>query len=93
MSTSRFRLVMLCLVLPITLGSAISARAEASRADAAHACTHDAFRVCSQFIPNETTTGACLRSHLSSLSSECRAVMVTSHKGRGHYRHRSHHAH
>lgn len=91
MNTTSSRLAILGLVAPMMLGLAVAAHAESGRADAERACAHDAMSLCSQFIPDETTTGACLRSHLSALSAECQAVMAPAHKGHGHYRHRGHH--
>ncbi len=91
MNTTSSRLATLRLIAPVMLASAVAAHAEYSRADAERACAHDAMSLCSQFIPNETTTGACLRSHVAGLSPECRAVMAAAHRGHEHYRHRSHH--
>ena len=48
------------------------------------ACTHDAFRLCSNAIPNVGRTKACLARHRSNLSPLCRAAF----SGRGtHARH------
>ena len=41
---------------------------------AREACTHDAFRLCSDTIPDVARTKACLARHRSSLSPLCRAA-------------------
>jgi hypothetical protein len=38
------------------------------------ACTSDAFRLCSSYIPDATKVEACLRQHKSGLSNACRSV-------------------
>jgi hypothetical protein len=38
------------------------------------ACTHDAFRLCSDAIPNVGPTKACLARHRNSLSPQCQAA-------------------
>jgi hypothetical protein len=38
------------------------------------ACTHDAFRLCSNAIPNVAQTKACLARHRNSLSPQCQAA-------------------
>jgi hypothetical protein len=46
-----------------------------AKADTARdACTHDAFRLCSDTIPNVAQTQACLARHRGSLSPLCRAA-------------------
>jgi hypothetical protein len=37
------------------------------------ACQSDAFRLCSQFIPNPDTVKACMIKQIRSLSADCRA--------------------
>jgi hypothetical protein len=66
------------------------AKAETAR----DACTHDAFRLCGDAIPDVAQTKACLARHRSSLSPLCRAAFSgRSTSGRhyraqaGHYRH------
>jgi len=44
-------------------------------AAAQHVCEPDAHRLCSQFIPDETTVGSCLRRNMRNLSAGCRAAM------------------
>jgi len=38
------------------------------------ACEQDAYRLCSQFVPDENTTARCLRRHRANLSPACRAA-------------------
>ena len=40
-----------------------------------HACEPDAHRLCSQFIPDESTVASCLRRNMRNLSTGCRAAM------------------
>ena len=40
-----------------------------------HACEPDAHRLCSQFIPDESTVASCLRRNMRNLSAGCRAAM------------------
>jgi hypothetical protein len=57
------------------------------------ACTHDAFRLCSNTIPNVGRTKACLASHRNSLSPQCQAAFsgrtTHEHFPGGHERHYS----
>lgn len=82
MRTIRF---MLWLAVPATimLGGLNAANAEVSEA-VKQACTPDAMRLCSQYIPDPATTGACMRRHTGQLSAECRSAM---HGGRATGRH------
>jgi hypothetical protein len=68
--------------------------------DAEYACRQDAFRLCSQYIPNEGAVKVCMRRNVRSLSAACRTAFVGSGKRarrhvsrhRHHYRHhRKHH--
>jgi hypothetical protein len=43
-------------------------------ANAEQACTPDAMRLCSEFIPDESKITACLRKNRRALSPECRKV-------------------
>jgi hypothetical protein len=62
--------------------------AAAETAGAREACTHDAFRLCSDAMPDVARTKACLARNRSSLSPLCR----TAFSGGGtHARHRRHH--
>jgi hypothetical protein len=42
---------------------------------AQHVCEPDARRLCSQFIPDESTVGSCLRRNMRNLTADCRAAM------------------
>jgi len=56
--------------------SALSSSASfAFSAEAQQMCTGDAFRLCSDEIPNIPKITACMIRHRSSLSSGCRAVL------------------
>jgi hypothetical protein len=54
--------------------------------DARQACTPDAMRLCSDFIPDVQKVTACMMSKRSQLSAECRLAMG----GGGQARHRGH---
>jgi hypothetical protein len=40
------------------------------------ACTPDVYRLCSQFIPDETTITACLQRNVANLSAACHKVFT-----------------
>ena len=61
--------------------------AAAETAEAREACTHDAFRLCSDAMPDVARTKACLARNRSSLSPLCRAAFSS---GGTHARHRRH---
>jgi hypothetical protein len=61
--------------------------AAAETAEAREACTHDAFRLCSDAMPDVARTKACLARNRSSLSPLCRAAFSG---GGTHARHRRH---
>jgi len=67
---------------PVYCGPAIAETAEARAA-----CTHDAFRLCSDAMPDVARTKACLVKNRQSLSPLCREAMPS---GRKHKRHRRH---
>jgi hypothetical protein len=46
------------------------------------ACEQDAYRFCSQYIPDENRTASCLRRYRVSLSPACRRLMSGSGKSR-----------
>jgi hypothetical protein len=61
--------------------------------DAEFACRQDAFRLCSQFIPNEARVRQCMRRNARRLSPVCRAAFLhkakpTRRTSRAHRRHR-----
>ena len=63
-----------CLLLGLALSlPPTPAAAQGTPAQRA-ACEQDAFRLCSQFIPDEGSTANCLRRKRMSLSPACRAV-------------------
>ena len=51
------------------------------------ACSGDAQRLCSQFIPDASKTGACLAHKRAQLSPACRAVFSTPHHRPTKHRH------
>ncbi len=75
------------------LASAMSGYFRPAKAETARdACTQDAFRLCSDAIPDVARTKACLARHRSSLSPLCRAAFSGRSTARryraqaGHYR-------
>jgi len=63
-----------CLLLGLALAvSTTPAAAQGTPAQRA-ACEQDAYRFCSQYIPDESRTANCLRRHRVSLSPACRAM-------------------
>jgi hypothetical protein len=97
MRTMRF-VFWLAVPATILLGGLNAASAEVSEA-AKQACTPDAMRLCSEFIPDPGRTGACMRRKYSQLSETCRAAFrggrVAGRHGRhhGHVRHTHHYRH
>ena len=65
---------------PVSPDSFSAARSTApsrrSTAEEEEACTPDAMRLCSRFIPNERLIEACLNENLAQLSPDCRSVMT-----------------
>jgi len=79
----------LLLGLALACGAPASAQTTLSPEQA---CKDDAFRLCSEFIPDRDKTGACLKRKARSLSKDCRTVIYGS--GGGHkktYRRHYHH--
>ena len=58
----------------VALGSAASAQENQGTAEQRAACTPDAFRLCSAYIPDASEVEACLRQRRSNLSQACKAV-------------------
>lgn len=54
--------------------------ARAQEVDARQACTPDAMRLCSEFIPDVPKITACMRAKRAQLSPECRSAMYGGHK-------------
>jgi hypothetical protein len=56
------------------------------------ACTHDAFRLCSDAIPDVEKTKACLAQNRASLSPLCKTAFASEEgSSRGHRRRHRHH--
>jgi hypothetical protein len=74
------------------LAAGIAPAAAAVDAEAARsACTSDAFRLCSNTMPDVARTRACLMQHRGSLSAACRAGMSGGGGIRGHHHGTRHH--
>lgn len=59
----------------VALGSAAAlAQENQGTAEQRAACTPDAFRLCSAYIPDPSGVEACLRQRRSDLSAACKAV-------------------
>jgi hypothetical protein len=66
--------------------------ASAQVVDARQACTPDAMRLCSEFIPDVPKITACMHAKRAQLSPECHLAMNGGHKTyRTHYTHRRRH--
>jgi hypothetical protein len=59
----------------LLLAMTLAAYVTPTPAAAQHACEPDAQRLCSEFIPDESTVASCLRRNMRSLSAGCRAAM------------------
>jgi hypothetical protein len=46
------------------------------------ACTPDAMRLCSEFVPDVPNVTRCMRQHYRLLSRECRVAMANEHRRR-----------
>ena len=81
------------LALPVSLllGSVVAASAQSE--DATQACTPDAMRLCSEFIPDREKVRTCMLHKRSQLSEACRTAMAGGRKERVRhvYHHRVHH--
>lgn len=83
------------LALPVGLIFGSIQGASAQNQDAVQACTPDAMRLCSEFIPDREKVRSCMLRKRGQLSSECRTAMRGGggrgheHHGHRHYRHRS----
>jgi len=60
-------------LLGLALVTSIPAAAQGTPEQRA-ACEQDAYRLCSQYIPDERRTGACLRRNRIKLSPACRRL-------------------
>jgi hypothetical protein len=61
--------------------------AGAQPVDARQACTPDAMRLCSEFIPDVPNVTKCMVAKKAQLSPDCRSAMNAGHT---HHRHRRH---
>jgi uncharacterized membrane protein len=68
-------LVAAALALGLVLSAGATPAAAQGTAQQRDACQGDAFRLCSQYIPNSQTTAACLYRAKRQLSPACREVM------------------
>lgn len=64
------------LVSIVLAAGLIGAPALAQTPDEQQACMNDAFRVCSEFIPDRDRVTACMVQNKSQLGAPCRAVMA-----------------
>jgi len=69
-------------LLLVSLGSAAAQGTPESR----EACTGDAMRLCSDFIPDVPKITKCMVAKYKQLSEPCRLTMGHRHKGYRHYR-------
>jgi hypothetical protein len=60
--------------------ASFAAHAEEGTAEQRRACTPDAFRLCSQHIPNIPAITACMIANKSKLSPDCRAAFDKAEK-------------
>ncbi len=69
-----------CIAVVAALLCATSAFAQENRGSPEQraACTSDAFRLCSSYIPDATKVEYCLRQNKSDLSGACRSVFEQS---------------
>jgi len=67
--------------------------------DVEQACTPDAMRLCSEFVPDRAKVTACMKAKHAQISKECRVAMAGGGGGGGggrrvhHYYYHHHHAH
>jgi hypothetical protein len=78
------------LVLPIGLLLAGAGGAGAQSDEVRQACTDDAMRLCSDFVPDVPKITICMKRNYRALSLECRQAMARQHATyhRRYYRHR-----
>jgi len=73
--TKTLRTLGVATAVAISLTS-FAAHAVEATAEQRRACTPDAFRLCSQHIPNIDAITACMVANKSKLSPDCKAVFV-----------------
>ena len=71
--TKTLRVLSVAASVAISLTSFAAHAAEAT-AEQRRACTPDAFRLCSSFIPNVEAITTCMKANKSKLSPECKQV-------------------
>jgi hypothetical protein len=71
-----------CLMLGLALTTSATPTAAQGTPQQRAACEQDAYKFCSQFIPDESRTANCLRRHRVSLSPGCR-TLFSGRKPRG----------
>jgi hypothetical protein len=70
-----------------------AAAAQDRMAEARQACTPDAMRLCSEFVPDANRVRACMMSKRSQLSQPCRVAMARMGGGGRHGHHYRGHKH
>ncbi len=64
----------------------------AQTVDVRQACTPDAMRLCSEFVPDEAKITACMHRKYAQIGPECRSAMAAGRgKGHGGHVHRARH--
>jgi hypothetical protein len=64
--------------------------AVAQTVDVRQACTPDAMRLCSEFVPDEAKVTACMHRKYAQIGPECRTAMAAGRKGQAHHAHHRH---
>jgi hypothetical protein len=73
----------------LLIGGLHGVNAQAVVPDVRQACTPDAMRLCSEFIPDEAKVTACMHKKYAQIGPECRTAMAAGRKGGSrHARHR-----
>jgi hypothetical protein len=75
--------------LTLAAGALLIRGAVAQTVDVRQACTPDAMRLCSEFVPDEAKITACMHRKYAQIGAECRSAMAAGRKGGSHHvRHR-----
>jgi hypothetical protein len=80
-----------CLALPagvLLIGGPQGVAAQT--VDVRQACTPDALRLCSEFVPDEAKITACMHRKYALIGPECRTAMAAGRKGQAHHVHHRH---
>lgn len=75
---SKYHLVLVAAVAAIAWTTTSVAQENRGTPEQRTACTPDAFRLCSAYIPDATRVELCLRQNKSELSEACRSVFAQS---------------